>query len=153
MAKPLEIFLFNGCRSAICERTYDIVLPLLHDISMALSEIASKIPEREINVVISGGRTIRGMNRRFRKIDSATDVLSFPMDGAVLGEVWLCPSEVEKNARAYDQDFETELVRVLVHGVLHLLGYDHTGHFGKRDSTKEPMFEIQETIVTALRRV
>lgn len=79
--------------------------------------------------------TIREINNNFRGIDSVTDVISFaeqemPMpgpeeDGEVLGEVYICLDRVREQAPEYGNDVRREILRVMVHGVLHLMGYDH----------------------------
>ena len=81
----------------------------------------------EISVALIEASEMRGINNRYRNKDEVTDVLSFPHNGVGLegtkinfiGEVLICPSKVR------DQAEEDELERVLIHGVLHLLGYDH----------------------------
>ncbi len=75
-----------------------------------------------VSVAFVDGETIRQLNNKYRNKDKETDVLSFA-DSEVkdflkensLGEVIVCPSQVEKG----------EMVKVLIHGILHLLGYDH----------------------------
>ena len=54
-----------------------------------------------------------------------TDVLAFPNKNLGLGEIVVCLREVKKNAKRYNSTFEKELARVLIHGILHLLGYNH----------------------------
>jgi len=66
------------------------------------------------------------LNLRYRQKKGPTDVLSFSaLEAGYLGEVIICPARVRKNARRFKEEFPKELQRVLVHGVLHLLGYDH----------------------------
>lgn len=94
--------------------------------------------------------TIRSLNREYRHIDSETDVLSFPLkegdfsefSQSLLGDVVICPDYVEDNAKNNKIDFKEELIRVIIHGVLHLLGYDHAG-----ESEKAEMFGIQEDLL------
>ena len=76
---------------------------------------------------------IRRLNARFAGNDHSTDVLSFPMmeddeDGdVVLGDVVVCPHIAAKNAARVGHSLEHELEVLVVHGILHLLGYDHQG--------------------------
>ncbi len=88
---------------------------------------------------------IKNLNKQYRKKNKATDVLSFPYSDKekfilpegktkVLGEVIICPKEVEKNSRRYKTPFKKELFLILIHGILHLLGYDHEGN--KREAEK-----------------
>ncbi len=96
----------------------------------------------EVNLVLCSDQYIRSMNRKYRKIDSATDVLSFSMqeeeedffnsqepDGytepEILGDIIISTEQVKKQAREYGVTEEEELARLAIHGLLHLLGFDH----------------------------
>jgi len=76
---------------------------------------------------------MRELNARYRKKDKVANVLSFPFDSAQgkhkpelgLGEVVICPQQVRKDAKKYGMIFEKALAWMLIHGMLHLLGYDH----------------------------
>jgi probable rRNA maturation factor len=74
---------------------------------------------------------IRKLNHRFAGDDHATDVLAFPMmeddeEGSLLlGDVVICPEVAEKNAAELGHPLTSELEALVVHGTLHLLGYDH----------------------------
>jgi len=93
-----------------------------------LKNIAGKSLKREkkkidLSIALVGQMKIRELNRKYRKKDKATDVLSFQYGEA--GEIVICPEEVKKNAEKYQSTFKKELARVLTHGVLHILGYSH----------------------------
>lgn len=93
----------------------------------------------DISVVFLGPGRMREVNKRYRGKNRVTDVLSFPeieiifqglkvgpkkvMKG--LGEILICPRVLKKNAKIFNSSFERELSRVLVHGILHLLGHSH----------------------------
>ena len=147
MQRPLEIFLFKGGDTAVCRQSHTFLLKVLPKVSKSLSEKDKRLRDSEVNVIISDGKAIRGLNKRFRGVDHATDVLSFPFEEEMLGEVWLCPSVVKKNAGRFDERFDIELVRVLVHGILHLSGHDHKRSFVDQRSNQEEMFKIQEAVV------
>ncbi|PIR71400.1 MAG: rRNA maturation RNase YbeY, partial [Candidatus Nealsonbacteria bacterium CG10_big_fil_rev_8_21_14_0_10_37_25] len=66
---------------------------------------------------------IRKLNKKYRGKNRMTDVLSFPDNG--LGEIVICLREVKKNAKKFGSSFKKELSTCLIHGILHLLGYDH----------------------------
>lgn len=69
---------------------------------------------------------IKKLNKKFRKKNKETDVLSFGLkDGNCLGEIIICPEVVKGNAEKYGASFKKEMTKVFVHGILHLLGYDH----------------------------
>jgi len=77
-----------------------------------------------LSIAFVGSGEIRKLNRKYRKKDNPTDVLSFG-DEKDLAEVVICPKEVEKNAKTAKVPFKEELTRVLIHGLLHVLSFDH----------------------------
>lgn len=97
-----------------------------------LMELALKILKKEskkslgkdLSVALVAPSRIKEFNRRYRGKNSPTDVLSF-CDKESLGEIVICPAVVKSNARKLKSSFRKELSKVFVHGVLHLLGYDH----------------------------
>jgi probable rRNA maturation factor len=80
---------------------------------------------------------MRSLNFRYRQKDYATDVLSFSYEGEVvdrlmfLGEIIIAPEIAMNQARQYGVTPELELRRLIVHGVLHLMGYDHESDQGQ----------------------
>ena len=69
---------------------------------------------------------IRKLNLAYRKKDKPTDVLSFELDERdLLGEIVICPEVVSEHAQEYGVTYEYEMMKVFIHGILHLLGYDH----------------------------
>jgi probable rRNA maturation factor len=78
------------------------------------------------NIVLTSNEEIQRLNRDFRAKDRITDVLSFPWEEEdFLGEIYISIPQVAKQAPDFGATFEQELQRVSLHGVLHLLGYDH----------------------------
>lgn len=109
-----------------------------------LKEVAQTVLEEEeaegsISLAIVGENRVRKLNKRYRGKNKVTDVLSFPAqevkieqfkigpkeESEGLGEVVICLKRVKKNARRNDKEVEEEFTLVLIHGILHLLGYDH----------------------------
>jgi probable rRNA maturation factor len=81
-----------------------------------------------VSLLIVDDAAIRDLNRRWRRIDRATDVLSFPAGddpSRVLGDVVISAPRAALQARRYGVTTTEELRRLLVHGILHLMGYDH----------------------------
>lgn len=82
-----------------------------------------------LSVVITDDRRIRKLNKKYRKLGLATDVLSFEMDGPeegkYLGDIVVSLETVKRNSQRYEVPIRQELQRVVIHGVLHLLGFDH----------------------------
>ncbi len=92
--------------------------------------------EAELSVLLVGSDHMRRLNARFAGDDYATDVLAFPMmededETLVLGDVVLCPAIASQNATKLGHPLEHEIDVLLVHGILHLLGYDHQSETDK----------------------
>jgi len=95
--------------------------------------LLQKFEQGEISIVFVNNRRIRNYNRDYRKIDRATDVLSFPMlEGlggelhpGFLGDVMISLEMTEVEARLYARETDEQLLILLIHGILHLMGYDH----------------------------
>lgn len=97
-----------------------------------LPEIAE--PPLSITVRLTSDREIRGLNRTWRGIDRATDVLSFPGDetpeGRHLGDIVIGLPTATRQARGAGHSRDRELRELILHGVLHCLGYDHETDVG-----------------------
>ena len=85
----------------------------------------SQFQKTDLSIALVGQGRISELNRRYRGKNRVTDVLAFPNKEIGLGEIVICLREVKKNAKKYGLTFEKELSKVLIHGLLHLLGYDH----------------------------
>ncbi|HOI59762.1 MAG TPA: rRNA maturation RNase YbeY [Candidatus Pacearchaeota archaeon] len=94
--------------------------------------------DEDISVAFINSDEIRRINKKYRNIDDSTDVLSFEGDDNVLGEIIICEEEVQKNG----ENFNDELKRVLIHGTLHLLGYDHEKDQGEMIKKQEEYFSL-----------
>ncbi len=82
-------------------------------------------PRESVTIVVVGDKMIRDLNRRFHHRNAPTDVLSFPSDEQdYLGDIFISYETARENARAAHWRIRDELRLLVVHGVLHLLGYD-----------------------------
>ena len=80
----------------------------------------------KINLRLMKDKEIRELNRKFRKKDKPTDVLAFPMgEEGVLGDIAISTETAKRNAKRYGVGYDQEMKRLVIHGALHLLGYDH----------------------------
>jgi probable rRNA maturation factor len=88
---------------------------------------AERLPlSQKVVVVFCSDHLIRKLNLRYRKIDRATDVLSFTMgDADFLGEIYISLQRAAVQSRRYHSTYNNEIARLFVHGFYHLLGYDH----------------------------
>lgn len=103
-----------------------------------------------INLVYLTSQKMRMLNRKFRGLDRATDVLSFnidesPGDNEVFGEVYIAVPRAAVQARRYRASLSEELERLFCHGLLHLFGHDHQT---KRETAR--MESAERTVYTRL---
>lgn len=103
----------------------------------------------ELSIAFVDHKTMRRLNRTYRDCDKVTDILSFTGVGgpSSLGELILAWPYVEKQAKENDTPFLSELAHLLIHGILHLRGYDHEH---KRDA--KVMIPLEHKILTAFLR-
>ena len=98
----------------------------------------------ELSIALVRQGRIRELNKRYRGKNRVTDVLSFSYDGS--GDIVICLGEVKKNAKRFGTTFEKELSKVLIHGILHLLDYDHE----KNEKEAEKMRKKEEYYLSQL---
>lgn len=97
----------------------------------------------EISFALVDNEKIQMLNKRYRQIDRPTDVLSFPMDEEVWGDVIISVEQAKNQACDYGHSLERELGYLAVHGILHLLGYDHNS-----PGEKEEMRQKEERVLS-----
>jgi probable rRNA maturation factor len=88
---------------------------------------------RDFVCLLTDDRELRRLNSQFLDKDYPTDVLSFPNppDAQVLGEIAISVQRAAEQAREFGHDVETEICVLMLHGVLHLMGLDHTSDRGR----------------------
>jgi len=97
-----------------------------------------------INIVFVDEKEMQRLNKEYRNVDDVTDVLSFNLDAeGFLGEIYICPKYVKKTV----ENYEEEIIRLIVHGILHLLGFEHKTKLDDISKQKEDMFVKQEKIL------
>ena len=137
---------FENEEQKIIQKVYDV----------AFAEL--ELPENmSLNIVVVDAEQIKALNKEFRQIDKVTDVLSFPMletlsdldeepDAELgdvnIGDIYICRERAKEQAETYGHSYERELCFLSVHGLLHLLGYDHI-----IPEEETEMFDLQEQIL------
>lgn len=105
----------------------------------------------EFNVIFVDKNTIQKINKEYRGIDRVTDVISFALEdneevkfefGRLLGDIYICTEKMKEQAKEYGHSLIREQGFLTVHGLLHLLGYDHM-----TKEEEEIMFKKQELIL------
>ena len=112
------------------------------------------VPHARVELTLLGGAAMRRLNRRATGRRGLTDVIAFALpqpDGTVLGDVYVCPEVAERwvkgRGRGKREGVDEELVRLAVHGTLHVLGFDHPEGPGR---TRSAMWRRQERYVRRL---
>ncbi len=117
---------------------------------------------QEVSVLFCDDAIIQELNKNYRNIDSATDVLSFEngetfkdeggVDWLLAGDIAISVDTLKKNAEYFECDVDSELKRLLLHGFLHLNGYDHgEEHIEKGKKPECEMLKLQEEILLKLK--
>ncbi len=88
-------------------------------------EVLDTNVERELSFAFVNDEAIRGLNKNHRGSDKPTNVLSFPMDGLMLGDIILAYGVIAQESKDQNKSFNDHLTHLIIHGFLHLLGYDH----------------------------
>ena len=106
--------------------------PLTRGLGAWLARVAPGSARGDLSLAIVSDRRMRALNRQFRGKDAVTDVLSFPSDTrGFMGDVVIASGVAKKQARAAGHTAQTEVRVLALHGLLHLLGYDHESDDGK----------------------
>ena len=119
----------------------------------ALAALESEGRDGDLTILIDTPERIQTLNREFRNVDRITDVLTFPAwEGEIslsadgyLGDIMICYDRAKEQAAEYGHSLERELSFLAVHGVLHLLGYDHM-----TEEDERVMREKQTTILDSI---
>ncbi len=104
---------------------------------LARAARAAKTPASEVSVLFCADTRMRALNRRYRGQDRPTDVLAFPAGDSgsgFLGDIVISVPYAEREARRRRESGAREIDRLLVHGLLHLMGYDHETDDGEMDA-------------------
>ena len=119
-----------------------------------LNFIAKSLTKKDIELIITTQDEIKDINKEFRSINKSTDVLSFPyeeMPMSPLGSIVISSWHVETKAKEFKHTQQDELALLFIHGLLHLLGYDHEVDSGEmREKEKELMkkLNLPESLIT-----
>lgn len=99
----------------------------------------------DLNVVFVNDQYIRAINKAYRGKDEPTDVLSFNYEGGegnLLGEVYISVETATRQAKGHKHELSDEIAKLIVHGILHIHGYDH-----EKDSDYKKMYKIEHEVL------
>jgi probable rRNA maturation factor len=116
----------------------------------ALEKIAEALSDKEVELIITDDETIQELNAQHRGKNNTTDVLSFPMEapfteqsifGMPLGSIIIAESFVKEKAAEFGHTVQDELSLLFIHGMLHLLGFDHENDHGEMRMREKELIE------------
>lgn len=118
-------FLFTNNK----DKLYKLLLEVVKELKQKSNFVVS------LNII--KGEKIKKLNKEYRKIDKETDVLSFPQNELFdniydLGDIFINGDLIEKQARSINSNQDTEFLFLFMHGLLHLIGYDHLNSLDER---------------------
>lgn len=135
--------------------TNEFLEDFVSDIENALSvglKLEGVYEDLEISLTVVSSSVIHELNRDYRGVDSETDVLSFPLwngefeNDNLLGDIVISIDKVKEQAKEYGHSVKREFIYLVIHSLLHLLGYDHLTEEDKEEmriSEKRIMKELE----------
>lgn len=119
-----------------------------------LEKITNTLTKKDIELLVVKNDEIQQLNKEHRNVDKATDVLSFPMDydmpNMPLGSIVISSDFVEEKAKEYGHSFNDEFSLLFIHGILHLLGFDHEVDNGEHRVKEEELikeFNLPDSLI------
>ena len=124
----------------------------------ALEKIASKLSSKDVELIIVDDKIMQSLNLKYRKKEKSTDVLSFPLDTSSieqslnisLGSIVVCKSHIVTKAKQLGHSELDELALLFIHGMLHLLGFDHETDNGEMRQKEEEIinqFDLPKSLI------
>jgi probable rRNA maturation factor len=95
----------------------------------------------DLSLVFIDEKKIHELNKKHRSVDSATDILSFPLDKKS-GEIFICPTKTKEMAKEFNREYKNFLAFLFIHGLVHLLGFDHGDKMEKVEIKYRKIFKI-----------
>jgi probable rRNA maturation factor len=118
-----------------------------------LERIRQSLSDKDIELILVHDDEMAQINEETREIAKSTDVLSFPytdMPGAPLGSIVICEDFVKRGAEEYGHSEDDERALLFIHGMLHILGYDHeidNGEMRLKESELIQAFDLPESLI------
>ncbi|MEN5406330.1 rRNA maturation RNase YbeY [Aliarcobacter butzleri] len=114
--------------------------------TLNLENIANTLTTKDIELIVVKNHEIQELNKEYRNIDKPTDVLSFPMnfeviDMPLLGSIVISTDFVQEKAKEFKHSFNEEFTLLFIHGLLHLLGFDHEIDNGEHRLKEEELIQ------------
>ena len=135
-AAKSKIFISGNLKGLSC--TESSVSDLIKALLQVKPELKKCFKDRPVNLSFISKKEIKELNSEFLKKDNPTNVLSFPSTGLsfgddILGDIAICPEIIKKEAAIQNKEEQDHLSHLIIHSLLHLIGYDHQ----EADSAKQ----------------
>jgi len=136
------------------ETEYDVDLKDVNALAESVMRAMFLHPETEVSIVFIDEEAMSALHVEWMDLEGPTDVMSFPMDelrpgtagapgeNGILGDIVICPSVAEAQAKAGGHSTHDEILLLTTHGLLHLMGFDHM-----EPAEKEEMFALQRKLL------
>lgn len=124
----MKVIVVNESKEHIASRDLNLLVKKIRAelLNVRVRNRSALLQKSELTVVFLNEKSMRKINHQFRQKDKATDILSFAsVDANSLGELLLCIPVLKAQAREHGLSLRREMSYMLIHGILHLLGYDH----------------------------
>jgi len=118
-----------------------------------MEKIAKSITDKDFELIIVDNETIAKINKEYRNIDKPTDVLSFPLEALEnmpIGSIIISADKVREKSKEFGHSIEDEFKLLLIHGLLHLIGYDHEIDNGEMREKEEEIikkFNLPDSLI------
>lgn len=137
----MQLEIFN---TDVLKKTFPEFKLSLENIQKGYVEVFQKYNLGDINIVFVDNKYTQKLNKEYRGVDTPTDVLSFRLDeNRNDGEIYISGEYVYKSFKG--EKFTEEILRLIIHGTLHILGYDHIDSLD--ENPNEEMFKLQEKLL------
>ena len=136
------------------ETEYDVDLQDVNKLAESVMSAMFLHPETEVSIVFIDEEAMSALHVQWMDLEGPTDVMSFPMDelrpghekapgeNGILGDIVICPTVAEAQAKAGGHSTHDEILLLTTHGLLHLMGFDHM-----EPEEKEEMFSLQRRLL------
>lgn len=137
----MQLEIFN---TDVLKKIYPKFKLSFQDIQKGYTEVFQKYNLGNINIVFVDNKYIQKLNKEYRGLDTPTDVLSFKLGENMFdGEIYISVEYVYKSFK--EEKFTGEILRLIIHGTLHILGYDHIDSLN--ENPNEEIFKLQEKLL------
>ena len=135
----------------ICLEKNDLNLQRLKNIINNIFQDENINLGTQLNIVITNNKYLRELNSKFKNLDRPTDVLAFSFDNnflpeniSILGDVYISLERAKEQAIQYKVSLQNEIERLMIHGILHLIGYTHNEEDKDKEMTEKTEYYLNQ---------